>query len=96
MFGYFLPGVLSRVSCGLSRSSSRQDRNNVGNKKQLSLYVDRDMVLHVKILLLQRDNSPSLSQLVENLLNFTIIKTLEGDEVWLREIMKKNQNTSGE
>lgn len=61
----------------------------MSNKKQLSLYVDRDMVRHVKILLLQRENSTSLSQLVENLLNLTIEKVLEGDDKWVRIVMAK-------
>ena len=61
----------------------------MSNKKQLSLYVDRDTVRHVKILLLQKDNGTSLSQLVENLLNLTIEKVLEGDDKWVRTIMTK-------
>ena len=64
----------------------------MGNKKQLSLYVDSDTVRQAKILLLQRGKShfsPSLSQLVENLLNLTIEKVLEGDDKWVRSVMTK-------
>lgn len=69
----------------------------MSNKKQLSLYVDRDMVRHVKILLLQRDDGPSLSQLVENLLDLTIEKTLEGDEKWLKRVLAKtSEDKEGE
>ena len=70
----------------------RDREDSMNNKKQLSLYVDRDMVRHVKILLLQRDDGPSLSQLVENLLDLTIEKTLEGDEKWLKRVLKKDQS----
>lgn len=67
----------------------------MSNKKQLSLYVDRDMVRHDKILLLQRENSTSLSQLVENLLNLTIEKVLEGDDKWVKIVMMKTSKEKG-
>lgn len=67
----------------------------MSNKKQLSLYVDRDTVRQAKILLLQRDNSTSLSQLVENLLNLTIEKVLEGNDKWVRSVMTKIYKEKG-
>lgn len=67
----------------------------MSNKKQLSLYVDRDTVRQAKILLLQRENSTSLSQLVENLLNLTIEKVLEGDDKWVRSVMTKISKEKG-
>jgi hypothetical protein len=67
----------------------------MSNKKQLSLYVDRDTVRHVKILLLQREDSPSLSQVVENLLDMTIEKALESDEKWLRAVLTKTSKEEG-
>jgi hypothetical protein len=70
----------------------------MSNKKQLSLYVDRETVRQVKILLLQRGKSnfsPSLSQLVENLLNLTIEKVLEGDDKWVRSVMTKISKEKG-
>jgi len=67
----------------------------VSNKKQMSLYLDVDTVKQVKILLLQRENSASLSQVVENLLNLTIEQALRGDEKWLRALLAKTSTKKG-
>jgi len=66
----------------------------MSNKRPLSLYVDRDAVKRVKLLLLNRENSPSFSQVVENLLDYTAEQALRGDDKWLMEMLTKKAQES--
>jgi len=70
-------------------------RYDTRNKKAHSLYLNKEVVRLTRILLLKTDDSTSLSQLVENLLNLNIEKVLEGDRGWVKSVMTKVSKDKG-
>ena len=61
----------------------------MSNKRHVSIYIDKDTVKRVKLLLLNRENSASFSQVVENLLNYTTDQHLKGCDKWLNSVLTK-------